>query len=367
MIQVASTAVVTFLVIFFLDRNYRVLPSAIHEYMPQHHAGLVITDITVTKCSVINPFSSCRLDPETWHRVEKDLYLGRGLFSSAYLHVRRKREEELVAAAASDRVVMDVSVGRLDPGASVKGQADERWEARPAGLWIKRSSKLHASDSKKAITGVDVLFGEDAVEARGGWSITGTPLLLDAASGAPVAHLTVRRGSQHETTKPALRVAENGRFKVMQLADLHLSTGVGHCREAVPPGYHAGQCEADPRTLDFVSRVLDQEKPDLVVLSGDQVNGDTAPDVQTVGCSLSRFRQYLLQNLVPSLVLAPTNIVLRRPSSNMHPSWPSTRFPTSQSLATTTTRARSRAPRRCLLSRLFPTRSRKLGPPVSTA
>jgi len=34
--------------------------------------------------------------------------------------------------------------------------------------------------------------------------------------------------------------------------------------------------------------VLDEEKPDLVVLSGDQVNGDTAPDVQSVKNLLSQ-------------------------------------------------------------------------------
>ena len=66
------------------------------------------------------------------------------------------------------------------------------------------------------------------------------------------------------------------------MSDLHLSTGVGACREAIPDSYNGGRCEADPRTLDFVIRLLDEERPDLVVLSGDQVNGDTAPDAQTV-------------------------------------------------------------------------------------
>jgi hypothetical protein len=283
-IQVASAAVFTLLVVFFLDRNYRVLPSAIHEYMPQHHAGLVITDITITQCSTYNLFSSCKLDPDTWHRIEKDLYLGKGMFTSAYVHIRRKKEEEL---GADDKVVMDVAVGRLDPGASVKGQADERWEVRPGGLWIKRSNKLHASDSKSAVTAVDVLFGEDAAEARDGWAITGTPLLLDAGTSIPVAHITVRRGSQHDSSKPKPQIGENGRFKIMQLADLHLSTGVGACRDAIPNAYNGGKCEADPRTLDFVSKVLEEEKPDLVVLSGDQTNGETAPDAQTVSAIIA--------------------------------------------------------------------------------
>jgi hypothetical protein len=278
LVQVASAAAVTFLLIFLLDRNFRVLPAAIHEYMPQHYAGLIITDINVVKCNSLSLFNPCPR-PEAWHRIEKDLYLGKGVWSSAFLHVRRKKEEELTA---DDKVVMDVSVGGVDPGANAKSQADEGWESRSAGLWIKRSAKRHASDSKNVVTAVDVLFGDDAVEARDGWAITSTALLLDAGPGIPGARVTVRRGSRHEPVKPQPRIGDNGKFKIVQLADLHLSTGVGQCRDAVPDSYRDGKCEADPRTLDFVSNVLDDEKPDLVVLSGDQVNGDTAPDAQTV-------------------------------------------------------------------------------------
>lgn len=280
-VQVTTISFVTFLLVFLLDRNFRVLPSAIHEYMPQHHAGLLITDITIKKCSSINVFSSCRLDPEVWHRIEKDLYLGKTIVTSAYVHVRRKKEEELTS---EDKVVIDVRVGRLDPGTNRKGEADERWEKREAGLWIKRSAKKNAIDSKRTITAVDVLFGDDAVEARDGWEMPekGTPLLLDSGAQLPSVHLTVRRGSQQDPPKPEPRIKDNGKFKILQVSDMHLSTGVGVCRDALPESPVGEKCEADTRTLDFVNRILEDEKPDLVVLSGDQINGDTAPDPQSV-------------------------------------------------------------------------------------
>ncbi|KAK4044871.1 Metallo-dependent phosphatase-like protein [Parachaetomium inaequale] len=309
-VQTTTAAVFTFLVVFLLDRNFRVLPNALHEYLPTHHTGTVVTDITLTKCSTLNVFSSCKLDTTSWRRIDKDLYLRRGVFSSAYLHVQRKREEELTA---EDRVVVDVSVGRLNPDVVAaksssnykrgKRGADnhhqkggEKWEARPGGLWIKRSSKRGVSDSKSAVTGVDVLFGDDAVEARPGWEITGTAMLLDAGSGVPGAHLTIRRGAEHEVHQPAPRIMENGRFKIMQLADLHLSTGVGQCRDALPEDWNGGKCEADPRTLDFVEKVLEEEKPNLVVLSGDQVNGETAPDAQT---AIFKYAQLLIKHKIP--------------------------------------------------------------------
>ena len=291
--QITTAAVFTFVIIFFLDRNFRVLPDALHGYLPTHHAGTVITDITLTKCSSVNVFSSCKLDPALWHRIDKDLYLRKGMFSSAFLHVQRKREEDLTP---EDHVVVDVSVGRLNPDVAAAKSAklgargdtrdghkgEEKWETRPGGLWIKRSNRRGVSDSKSTVTAVDVLFGDDAVEARPGWEITGTALLLDSGSSIPAAHLTVRRAAEEEPFKPVPKIADNGKFKIMQLADLHLSTGVGSCRDALPEDWNGRKCEADPRTLDFVTKILEEEKPNLVVLSGDQVNGDTAPDAQTV-------------------------------------------------------------------------------------
>ncbi|KAI0119311.1 Metallo-dependent phosphatase [Daldinia grandis] len=291
--KLAAAAVFAFFVIFLLDRNFRLLPNSVHEYMPQHHHGQVVTDITITQCSKVNLFSSCKLDPESWHRVEKNLYLDKSWVSKAYIHVQRKKEEEL---KPEDKVVVGVTVGRLDPSTGAKGQTGEKWESRPAGLWVLRSSKPTASDSKKAVTAIDVLFGDDAVEVRDGWQFQNTPLLLDVGPDIPSAHITVRQGSQVEPIKPQPRVRDNGKFKIMQLADLHLSTGVGHCRDAVPDEYEGGPCLADLRTLDFVSKLLDEEKPDLVVLSGDQVNGDTAPDAQS---AIFKYAQLLIKRKIP--------------------------------------------------------------------
>ncbi|KAK3370116.1 Metallo-dependent phosphatase-like protein [Podospora didyma] len=296
-IQVATAALLTSVVIFFLDRNFRVLPTAIHGYLPTHHEGLIITDLTITECTTYNIFSTCKLDPNIWYRVEKDLHLGLSTFSSAYLHIRRKREEDLTS---EDKVVVDLTVGRIDPNTNDKSKTHELWENRNAGLWVKRSSKRSATDSKTSVTAVDILFGDDAVEARPGWAITGTPLLLAASSSVPPAHITIRRGPEHAVTKPKLRVGDNGRFKIMQLADLHLSTGVGHCRDSLPEDWNGGKCEADPRTLDFVTKMIEEEKPNLIVLSGDQVNGDTAPDTPS---AIFKYAQVLIKHKIPYVTI----------------------------------------------------------------
>lgn len=216
----------------------------------------------------------------TWSRIEKDLYLKYAWTSSAYVHVERKREEDLLP---SDKVVIDLKISRLLPRDTGEVEDDgPQWERRPGGVWLKRTATRHASDSETAITAVDVLFGADAVDPRTNWELKNTPLLLNSWTEDLEARISVRRGHPHKDKKPVPRINENGRFKIMQLADLHLSTGLGICREPMPVEPVAGQkCDADPRTMEFVGRLLDEERPDLVVLSGDQVNGETSQDAQT--------------------------------------------------------------------------------------
>ncbi|MCJ1478469.1 hypothetical protein MMC13_007149 [Lambiella insularis] len=284
--------VLTFLVllfIFILDNRFRVLPNKIHGYLPIHHEGLVLIDVTVTTCSLI---SSCSLDSDKWHRVEKDLYLDQGWFSHAYVYVQRKREEDLLD---TDRVVFDLRIGRLDPTVSEKDQGAQRWESRNAGIWLLRSSKRHASDSEKAITAVDVLFGADAVEPRTGWEIKDQALLLSASPDIPEPRLSIRRGTPKSLAKPIPRVRKDGKFKILQVSDLHFSTGLGVCRDPEPPS-PGGSCDADPRTLEFVGSVLDAERPDIVVLSGDQVNGETAPDAQS---AVFKFAEVFVKRNIP--------------------------------------------------------------------
>jgi hypothetical protein len=232
----------------------------------------------VTECSSVNLFSSCKAKGDNWHRIEKDLYLGSSYFSSAYVHIQWKKEEEL---KPDDKVILDITVARIDPSVGKNGKGDEQWESKHGGIWVKSSAKHHASDEKTAVTGVDVLFGPDAVDPREGWEVKDTPLLLGSGE-VHQARLSIRRGTHSAPEKQVPRIGENGKFKILQVADLHLSTGVGHCREPIPAD--GSNCEADTRTLEFIGKMLDEEKPDLVVLSGDQVNGGTAKDAQTV-CS----------------------------------------------------------------------------------
>ncbi|KNG90396.1 phosphoesterase, partial [Aspergillus nomiae NRRL 13137] len=282
-VQLAVFAVCILVFVVTLDNRFRVLPNAIHGHLPSHYSGLVVTDVTIKSCSHINPFSKCNPISKSWTQVDKDLYLRTGWTSTAFVQFERKKEEDLLP---TDKVVIDLKISRLVPETTENtkdGEKDEAtWEPRPGGIWLRRTAKRHASDSQTAITLVDVLFGADAVDPRIGWEVRDTPLLLDSRTEDLEARISIQRGDPQKMKKPVPRINEHGRFKIMQLADLHLSTGLGSCRDPIPAEPVPGQkCEADPRTLEFVERLLDEEKPDMVVLTGDQVNGETSKDAQS--------------------------------------------------------------------------------------
>ncbi|GEQ71405.1 hypothetical protein JCM33374_g5088 [Metschnikowia sp. JCM 33374] len=162
---------------------------------------------------------------------------------------------------------------------SEKEITDSGWQKKSNNIWVKLGN---ASD--KAVTGIDILFGEDAVDPRPNWTLLRAPLKKLGYSTALQPRLSIRKGNKvdYKSSKyqPKIEFGSDGKFKVLQVADLHFSTGVGVCRDPVPAQSAKG-CQADPRTLKFLNRVLDLEKPDFVVMTGDQVFGDAAPDPET--------------------------------------------------------------------------------------
>ncbi|KAK6355299.1 hypothetical protein TWF696_004409 [Orbilia brochopaga] len=263
--QLAVLSFLAFILVYFLDSRYRVLPNAIHNRLPQHHDQQIITDIDIASC--LKLLSRCRKDAP-WYRIEKDLYLEEHLMRHAFVHVIRKHEKEL---ADDEHVILGIKVSRNQPATDKDGIV---WESKGGNVWVKKGPLRH-----DAVTAVDVLFGPDAEDPRPTWNLTSIPLWIGKE-----ARLTVRVGSPDGTVekhKPRkLRIPDSGRFKIIQVSDLHFSTGVGECRDEWPV-IKGTKCEADPRTIEFIRKIIDEEKPDLAVLTGDQVNGETAPDAQT--------------------------------------------------------------------------------------
>lgn len=233
----------------------------------------VVTDLTIYIFSPTGPPFTCELDPRKWHPIEKDLHLYTSQ-QQAWLYVALANEEEL---RAEDLVVTDVRVSETPPDPS----SDPSWESRPGGIWVLRSKFCGKVDL--AVTEVDVLFGVDAVDPRPQWNLMRSSLQLNAQPEVPVARLSVLHGraNPRPDARAALRVREDGKFKIVQISDTHMVTGVGVCKDAIDAlGNHLPASEADPLTVNFLGKVLDVEKPDLVILTGDQLHHDI-PDSQS--------------------------------------------------------------------------------------
>ena len=227
----------------------------------------VVTDLTVRIFSATVSPPTCELDPRIWHRIEKDLYLYTSQ-QSAWLYVAIANEAELTA---EDLLVTDIRVGEPPPNPS----SGYSWESRPGGIWVLKSKC--SGRIGQAVTEVDVLFGADAVDPRPQWALMRSPLQLNCGPEVPVARLSVLHGraSPRPDARVALRVRGDGKFKIVQISDTHMVTGVGVCKDAIDAhGENLPESEADPLTVNFIGKVLDVENPDLVILTGDQLHHD---------------------------------------------------------------------------------------------
>lgn len=127
-----------------------------------------------------------------------------------------------------------------------------------------------ALENTRFLSGFSVLFGEDVTEPRIDWDLDKRFTVTNVRYPSYVT-ATYWNNDVWKPEVPLLFVNDQHKFKIVQLADLHFSVGKGVCRDEFP---QHETCEADPKTLQFIDQVLDIEKPQMVVFTGDQIMGD---------------------------------------------------------------------------------------------
>ncbi|KAF9580966.1 hypothetical protein BGW38_002185 [Lunasporangiospora selenospora] len=92
--------------------------------------------------------------------------------------------------------------------------------------------------------------------------------------------------------KPVLRFRQDGSFKIVQFADMHMATGPHMCF-GVPSNMN---CTGDINTSEMMDRMLDAENPDLVVFTGDNVDGLTSSDAYS---TILKYSKQVVERGIP--------------------------------------------------------------------
>ncbi|KAI5122495.1 hypothetical protein M0805_001403 [Coniferiporia weirii] len=266
-----------------------------------HETGL--TEITIAKCIFPASMASMcfpKTTPEQdaikgkWVRVERDLNMMSGLWS---LHVYYRRSRRLDVDLVNDLVLLPKDEEPSTPGNWHKVATSIR-DGVPRipqlFLWYnlgERMSFLSSNQKQNIITELDVLFGDD--RPWYGFERLEPPTTPEQEGHLESAWLTFRRGVKTPPRAPPLHFSHDGKFKILQIADLHFSVSQGKCREvSFTPCLHS-----DNLTNTLLTHVLDEEKPDMVVFSGDQLNGQgTSWDPRSV---LAKFANAVTDRGIP--------------------------------------------------------------------
>lgn len=125
--------------------------------------------------------------------------------------------------------------------------------------------------NSEPITEIDVLYGTGP--AWPGFKPIGLAAESDDLLNVAQVTLTARRKPERLPNEPSDPLfKQDGTFKIMQLSDLHLSVRHEVCRDVAWNSPNK-PCVADDDTIKLIERWLDEEKPDMIVFSGDSLNG----------------------------------------------------------------------------------------------
>ncbi|KAE8270439.1 hypothetical protein A4X09_0g1886 [Tilletia walkeri] len=287
------------------SENSTAINFPLDVYMPILPNSAPITDITVKKCVALLPcFPQTTPDLDAhlgkWVRVERylDSSAALGTSSLSWLSMFFSLEEVYIFYRRSRRSgvqrVVDVRV--LEAGEELPSHLGEDggggWKVVETDLRAKflkswgglagaklayRVVEPNVPTTLEPVTEVEIVYGPNPPWP--GFTEAGTILPAHMKDGTESVTLTIRRTPHPNPSLPVpLTFKTDGTFKIMQIGDMHFSVAHEICRDT-----QKEPCVGDVDTLAMLGRWLDEEKPDMVVLSGDQLNGQaTSWDVKSV-------------------------------------------------------------------------------------
>ncbi|KAG2204184.1 hypothetical protein INT46_006068 [Mucor plumbeus] len=238
-----------------VSADYKRIPVDLNQDVGGFHLYMYYSqDGPKSKFNGIN-ISVLNHEVNGWERVEKDLNKGVVVGMSVYLFYKRELAEDPV----TDVVV--ILNEQTPPQGYIKVDVNLNSILRGDTIYLYyKTTPLNPDVQKDAIQELAIEFGKHAVTPYG-WS----KINVDLNSAK----------EELPKTNP-LSFSDNGEFKILQLADLHFTNEEGTCRD-IPVDM---ECNGDATTIEYMEKLLDREKPNLVVFSGDNINGGGVSDAR---------------------------------------------------------------------------------------
>ncbi|QRV74007.1 hypothetical protein RhiJN_02021 [Ceratobasidium sp. AG-Ba] len=282
------------------------LSQPLDRYAPllPHRTGL--TMITVKPC-LVDPSFTNYCDPRTtpeldakygkWVRVERDINKQAGVWWN-YIYYRRSRRLD-VPTITDIRIIDEGDEFSLPDNNQTWHQAEGILtdgiypRVKNRKLWYT-TQKPYANATEEelddVVTELDIVYGED--EPFWGFKrVEGLIYPGKPGKSLPIS-LAMRKGFTSPPRPQPPHFHANGTYKIFQVADLHYSTSHGHCLDT-----KLDPCDGFNNSQSLLGQALDAERPDLVVFSGDQLNGQrTSWDSRSV---LAKFASEVIKRKIP--------------------------------------------------------------------
>nr|XP_019008286.1 uncharacterized protein I206_06841 [Kwoniella pini CBS 10737]OCF47067.1 hypothetical protein I206_06841 [Kwoniella pini CBS 10737] len=245
----------------------------------------LITDLRILPEPL--PEEMIELENEGWYKAQGDLHSGVWpTQSESRLWYKTKSQGWNDIWKKSKKKQIDEEISPSDD--VIPEDSGETSSGGVTEIQNGESSKVEYGDY---ITEVDIVYGDD--EPFFGFERIGGDKVMEGKKGRwESVDIAIRKGNPIAPRATVPKFHKDGTFKIMQIADLHYSVGEGECRDT-----DKSPCVGDSDTATWLEQALIEEKPDLVVFSGDQLNGQsTSYDSRSV---LAKFAKPVIDRQIP--------------------------------------------------------------------
>lgn len=237
-----------------------------------------------------------------WVRVPRDLSKGVGHY---YTEIYYRRAQTLDLASLNVKPITALRILDEDDlkNSIIKSELErDAWDTageglrtgvwptklKSAHLWYTRSTNLNGTHNQavRPINEISVIWSPKSDLTRPWWGFERLDKPVfdgDNEMDHIQCDIAVRRDLLRPPSPPSLTFQKDGRFKIMQISDLHFSASGGECQSAngVPSCEKLG---ADTVTMEWLTKAILEAKPDLIVLGGDQLlgSGNTFDTISTL-------------------------------------------------------------------------------------